>query len=93
MKDIKKIFYESIVPEATIGKVKAYFCFGMVFNTRIDEINKNYETKLDNDDLVIPTLMIKDKEKFDNIINRSIFQVNKHLLFDYIFDIFRLLVP
>ena len=66
--DITKIFYESIIPEATIGKINVYFFYSVAFSTMIVEENKFYKCKIDTDDVLIPTLIIKDKETFDRLL-------------------------
>ena len=66
--NITKIFYESIVPEAMIGKINVYFFYSVAFSTKIVEKNKFYECKIDADDVLIPTLIIKDKETFDRLL-------------------------
>ena len=66
--DITKIFYESIIPEATIGKMNVYFFYSVAFSTKIVEEKKYYKCKVDMDDVLIPTLIIKDKETFDRLL-------------------------
>lgn len=62
------IFYNNIIKEATIGRIDAYFYYNIIFNTFIKEINTYYEAKSNNDDLLIPTLVIKNKEEFDKLL-------------------------
>ena len=72
MVDIKRIFYEKIIPEATLGKIKALVYYGVVFNTNIVEDNKYYKCNIDNPDILIPTLIIKDKELFDKLLEEYV---------------------
>jgi len=68
MIDIKKIFYEGIVPEALLGRVNVYQYYNIVFNTYIYEEGVELNSNLDNNELFIPTLMIKNKELFDKLL-------------------------
>lgn len=67
MVDILDIFYNSVVKEAENGKVNCYVYYNMAFSTKIDD--KDFcECNIDNDDVLVPTLMIRDKEKFDALL-------------------------
>ena len=68
MRDIKKIFYESIVPEAMNAKVNVYFNYGIAFSTNLLEYSKMYKCNVDNTELIIPTLMISNKKVFDELL-------------------------
>jgi len=68
MIDIKKIFYEEILPEAVCGRVNVYQYYNIVFNTYIYEEGKKYSSNVENSDVFIPTLMIKNKELFDKLL-------------------------
>ena len=70
--DAAKIFYKSIVPEATIGKVNIYLLFSVAFGTKIIEENKYYPCKINVDGAMIPTLIIKDRKLFDNLLNEYV---------------------
>ena len=66
--DILKIFYECIIPEAMNGRINVYNYYNIAFNTNIVEDNKFYECKVKENDLLIPTLMIKDREMFNELL-------------------------
>jgi hypothetical protein len=66
--NILKIFYENIVKEATSGRIDCLFYYNIVFNTKIVEDNKEYLSNIDNDNLLIPTLIIRDKKLFDQLL-------------------------
>ena len=74
MRDIKKIFYEGIVPEAMQGKINVYFNYSVAFSTYIVPSNKKYVCKLDNQELEIPMLVIKDKELFDKWLTLYVYK-------------------
>lgn len=65
--DVLKIFYENIIKEAQTGRIDAWFYYNIIFSTRILESNEFYEAKK-NDELFIPTLIIRNKELFDNLL-------------------------
>ena len=66
--NILDIFYKCIVPEATSGRIDCLTYYNIAFSTIIMEEGIEYSCTLENEDLVIPTLMIKDREKFDNLL-------------------------
>lgn len=66
--NILDIFYKCIVPEATSGRIDCLTYYNIAFSTIIMEEGIDYSCTLENEDLVIPTLMIKDREKFDNLL-------------------------
>lgn len=63
---IDKVFYKHIVNEATFGRVDCLNYYNIAFET--DIMGKKYSYVGDRDDLIIPTLMIRDKEYFDELL-------------------------
>ena len=68
MNDIIDIFYNNIIKEASMGRVNCLFIYNIVFNTYLVEDNKYIESTINVDNLFIPTLVIKNKEKFNNLL-------------------------
>lgn len=66
MENILNIFYNEIIKEASNGKVDCGFIYNTLFNTNIQN-SIYYNSKIDNTNLFIPTLYIKDKSKFDKV--------------------------
>lgn len=65
---ILDIFYDNIIYEAQKGRINCLTYYNMVFSTNILEENKNYECLIDDDNLLIPTLIIKNKQLFDELL-------------------------
>ena len=59
------IFYNEIIKEAAKGKIEAYFYYNIIFSTKI--VDKDI-TKVEENELLVPTLIINDKEKFDRLL-------------------------
>lgn len=68
MMDILGIFYNNIVPEAMNGRVNCLSYYNMAFSTKIVDENKRYSCNINDDSVLIPTLMIKNKKEFDNLL-------------------------
>lgn len=66
--DIIDIFYNQIIKEATKKQINSYGKSNIVFSTIIKEDNIYYEAEKDDENLIIPTLIIKDKNKFNNLL-------------------------
>ena len=81
--NILDIFYKNIVPEATTGRIDCNCYYNMIFSTRIMENNTFYCAKTDNDSLLVPTLVIKNKklQKHYHLLK----QKENKTLYDYIF--------
>lgn len=63
------IFYNQIIKEACVGRINCFFYFNMPFSTFIQENNELYKCKFKNSkELLIPTLMIKNKKHFDKLL-------------------------
>lgn len=65
---ILDIFYKKIVPEAQKGKVDCYFTINIAFNLIIDNIEISKCIELPYDDILIPTLKITNKKRFDDML-------------------------
>lgn len=65
--EILEIFYNKIIPEASFGKVEAFFIFNVGFNTIIEQ-KKVTNNNIQAPHTLVPTLIIKDKEKFDKLL-------------------------
>ena len=68
MMDILEIFYNNIIPEAMNGRINCLSYYNMAFSTEIVDEGKKYPCNIDDDGLLIPTLMIKDKSEFDRLL-------------------------
>lgn len=66
--DILDVFYNKIMLEAQKGRINCYFFYNIAFATYIAEDDKFFECNIKNDDLLIPTLVIKDKTTFDSLL-------------------------
>ena len=64
--NILDIFYNNIVKEATTGRINCFIYYNIAFSINIYN-DKKYECQIENSNLLIPTLMIKNKEKFDSL--------------------------
>ena len=62
--NILDIFYNNIVKEATEGRINSFFYYNIVFSTFLSEDNIKYDASIVQDNLIVPTLYIKDKEKY-----------------------------
>lgn len=69
--DILDIFYNSVIKEATTGRINCFIYYNIAFSTKIYN-DKEYVCQIKNDDLLIPTLMIKDKDKFDALLTEYV---------------------
>ena len=70
--DVVKMFYERIIPEAMSGRINVYDFYNVAFSTSIYEDNKYYECQVKNDEMFIPTLMIKNKEEFNRLLSEYV---------------------
>lgn len=61
------IFYNYIIEEASLGKIESYFRYNLIFNTKI-EGKDIYHADDYYHDLLIPTLNIKKKNEFDELL-------------------------
>ena len=63
--NILDIFYNEIIKEAAKGKIEAYFYYNIIFSTRI--VDKDV-TVVEENELLVPKLIINDKERFDSLL-------------------------
>lgn len=70
--NILDIFYKNIVKEAIEGRINSFFYYNVAFSTFLLEDNAKYEAKIVHDDLILPTLYIKDKKKFNELLLRYV---------------------
>ena len=66
--NIKDIFYKCIIPEAAMGKINVFFNYSVVFNTILEEYKKICRSRIQEKDIMIPTLVIKNKDAFDELL-------------------------
>lgn len=62
------LFYNEIVPEASQGRVDAFFIMNLVFNLTIDNKTITSTDDIGHEDVIIPTLKITNKELFDMLL-------------------------
>ena len=65
---ILDLFYNEIIFEAQEGKIDAFFMMHLPFNLIIENKAITRITDIKNDDLLIPTLNITNKELFDSLL-------------------------
>lgn len=63
------IFYNEIIKEASTGSVDADITYNILFNTVIPEKDINIKSNIKKDNVLIPTLYIKNKELFDELLS------------------------
>ena len=68
MMDILEIFYNNIIVEAMNGRINCLSYYNMAFSTEIVDKGEIYSCNIDDDGLLIPTLMIKNKSEFDRLL-------------------------
>ena len=66
-KNFLDVFYNVLIKEASVGRVDCYFYFNIRFDTRIIEDNIHIIGN-NNDNSLVPTLIIKDKNKFNSLL-------------------------
>lgn len=66
--NILDIFYKNVVPEATTGRIDCNFYYNLAFSTKIVDENIQYWANINDESLLIPTLIIKDKSLFDKLL-------------------------
>lgn len=67
---IDEIFYKQIVKEAQVGRIDCLDYYNIVFET--DVMGKRYPYLGNDDELIIPTLMIRNKEEFDKLLEEYV---------------------
>lgn len=63
------IFYNEIIKEASTGSVDADITYNILFNTYIPEENIDIKSNIKLDNVLIPTLHIKNKKLFDELLS------------------------
>lgn len=76
--DLIQLFYKCIIPEAARGKIKVFFNYSVAFSTKLREYNKICKSKIENNELMIPTLIIDDMASFNDLLCEY---VDKALMF------------
>jgi len=71
-KDILDVFYNCLIKEACLGSVDCYFTYNMRFDTVIREDDVSLIGEEEEDNLLVPTLMIKDKENFNCLLKEYV---------------------
>lgn len=76
MHDLLDIFYNDFIKEAAIGRVDCYTFYNVIFSTKILNNGIIEDLTVSDDDLyedvLIPTLIIKDKKLFDELLIKYI---------------------
>lgn len=70
--DILDVFYNNVIYEASTGRVNCLFMFNILFHTNIVEDNILVSQNNSINNLMIPTLIIKDKRKFNMVLTKYI---------------------
>lgn len=68
------IFYNEIIKEASFGRVDCGMIYNVLFETNI---NGKVVYKVNDNSLFVPTLMIKDKNKFDEALMKYYCEAHK----------------
>lgn len=66
--NILDLFYHHIIPEAQTGRINCFFYYNMPFSTVLVETSQRYDCELKIDGLLIPTLVIRNKQEFDRLL-------------------------
>jgi len=75
---ILDIFYKNIIPEAQVGRINCLTYYNIIFGTRLINEDKYFECLVDEEGLLVPVLMIKNKPLFDELLVKY---VNKAMIF------------
>lgn len=66
--DILDLFYNKVIKEASQGDVDCFLHYNIIFNTFIAEENLLISGHTNNENVFVPTLYIKNKQKFDYLL-------------------------
>ena len=89
MNKILDVFYNQIISEAAKGEIDAFLKYNIVFSTEFVEENKRIDASSITDEVIIPTLKITDKEKFDKLLVEYVtLACNFYDDFDQLYDKF-----
>ena len=67
-----ELFYNDFIKEAALGRINCGMYFNIIFNTSIFVNNKLFELTKSDSNLLVPTLIIKNKESFDKLLKEYI---------------------
>lgn len=80
------LFYKEFIKEAKVGRINCGMYFNILFNTSIYNNDKLEVLTKSDSDLLVPTLIIKNKEKFDILLKEYI-NLAKQFYFDRQMDV------
>lgn len=66
--DILDLFYNKVIKEASQGDIDCFLHYNIIFNTFIAEDDLLISGYTNNENVLIPTLYIKNKQKFDCLL-------------------------
>lgn len=67
------LFYDEFIKEAQNGRINCGMYFNIIFNTSVYNNGKLEELTKANSNLLVPTLIIKNKDNFDNLLQQYIY--------------------
>lgn len=70
--DILDLFYNKVMQEASQGEIDCFLHYNIIFNTYIEEENRMITANSNNSNVIVPTLYIKDKERFNRLLVRYV---------------------
>ena len=70
--DILDIFYNYVIKEAMNGSINCFIRYCIAFNTYIFEDNEKYISNINIPNVIIPTLTIKNKQRFNELLIRYV---------------------
>lgn len=68
MQDILDVFYKELIHETSDGRVDCYFFYNTYFYTNLVQDKNIISGTKEYDNVVVPTLIIKDKVRFDALL-------------------------
>lgn len=71
--NVLDIFYENIIKEASQGTINCWFYHNIIFSTKLLEDNVEYKANNVDDELFVPTLIIKNKAEFEKLLKEYIY--------------------
>ena len=67
--NILELFYKEIIKEAAIGRINGSdFPYNILFETDIPSLKIKTSSRIEDENVLVPTLTIKDIEKFNNLL-------------------------
>jgi len=76
--DILDIFYNYVIKEASTGRINCFMYYNVLFETYIKEDNIKIECPIKYNNVVVPVLIIRNKENFNTLL---IYYVEKAKIF------------